>query len=106
MTFAMKTRVGVDTSPRPTLSNKKRYPYLSEGVRIQYISCEGATRSEIIDHRDKNTNIIVAKDVLGRKKKIKIDRIVGYWPENVAPVSRNLRRLKDIKELVQQQLVV
>jgi phosphorylcholine metabolism protein LicD len=88
-----------------TLINK-RYPYLSEGVRIQYISREGATRSEIIFHRDKKTNIIVARDVLGRKKQIKIDKIIGYWPENVAPVSRNLRRLKDIKELVQQQLVI
>ena len=26
---------------------------------------------------------------LAEKKKIKSDRIVGYWPENVAPVSRN-----------------
>jgi hypothetical protein len=102
----MKNRVGVDTSPRPALSNnKKKYPYLSEGVRIQYISQEGATRSEIIDHRDKNTNIIVAKDVLGRKKKIKVDRIIGYWPENAIPISRNLLKIKDIKELVQQQLV-
>jgi hypothetical protein len=104
----MKNRVGADTSLRPSLSNsyKKTYPYLSEGVRIQYISREGATRSEIIDYRDIKTNIIVARDGLGRKKKIKIERIVGYWPENVAPVPRNLRRLKDIKELVQQQLVV
>jgi hypothetical protein len=104
----MKNRVGADTSPRPSLSNayKKKYPYLSEGIRIQYISREGATRSEIIDFRDIKTNIIVAKDGLGRKKKIKIDWIVGYWPENVTPISKNLRRLKDIKELIQQQLVV
>jgi hypothetical protein len=103
----MKNRVGADTSPHPAPSNnKKTYPYLSEGIRIQYISREGATRSEVIDHRDIKTNIIVARDSLGRKKKIKIDKIVGYWPENVPPVPRNLRRLKDVKELIQQQLVV
>lgn len=91
-------------SPHPTPSNQKRYPELSEGVRIHYINRDGATRSEVIHRRDFNT--IVVKDALNKKRRITIDMIIGYWPEKVVPTSRNLLRLKDKKELVQQLLVV
>jgi hypothetical protein len=95
---------GADTSPHPAPSNHKRYPELYEGIRIHYINRDGATRSEVIHRRDFNT--IVVKDALNKKRRITIDMVVGYWPEKVVPSSRNLLRLKDIKEFVQQQLVV
>lgn len=95
---------GADTSPHPAPSDQKRYPELSEGIRIHYINKDGATRSEVIHRRDFNT--IIVKDALNKKSSITIDMVIGYWPEKIAPSSRNLLRLKDIKELVQQQLVV
>lgn len=98
----MKKTKGAEASPRPVAINNKRYLELIKGVRIQYINRDGATRSEVVYGRDKNT--IVVKDVLGKKRNITIDMIIGFWPEKVAPVSRNLIKLKDKKELVQQQL--
>lgn len=101
----IEKRWGAITSSRSAPSNQKRYPELSEGVRIHYINRDGATRSEVIHRRD--FNIIVVKDALGKKRRIKIDMVIGYWPKNVAtPTSQNLLRLKDIKEFVQQRLAV
>lgn len=93
--MTMNKRKGADTSPRPELI---------KGIRIQYINRDNATRSEVIHSRENNT--IIVKDALGKKRKVTIDRIIGYWPEKVATISRNLIRLKEKKELVQQQLAV
>jgi hypothetical protein len=104
MAITINTRAGAETSLRRTAPNHKRYPELAEGVRIQYVNKDGATRSEIIARRNGNT--VVVKDGLGTRSKITIDQTLGYWPDKVAPSPANLRRLGDKKELVQQQLVV
>lgn len=52
MAMTINNCEGADTSPSLTSSNQKRFPELVEGVRIQYVSLDGATRAEVIDRRD------------------------------------------------------
>jgi hypothetical protein len=102
--IAINKKKGAVTSPPPTLINKEKHPELIKGVHIQYISQDGATRSEVIDRRDYNT--LFVKDTLGKRSRITIDKVIGYWPNRVAPTPKNLVRLKDKKDLVQRLLEV
>ena len=75
------------------MARKLLYPdELKAGIRVQYYDSNEAQRDGRIAARQGNILTVVA--ALKSKKRVGIEKVIGYWKERVKASPKNLIRLK------------